>query len=64
MHPWHDIPVDEGLIDVAFPVVIEELDKQTGVLRLDRVLYSAVHYPANRRLRLGEDGRNPRARRQ
>ena len=23
-----------------------ELDKQTGLLRLDRVLYSAVHYPA------------------
>ncbi|MCZ6572183.1 MAG: inorganic diphosphatase [Planctomycetota bacterium] len=24
-----------------------EVDKQTGLLRLDRVLYSAVHYPAN-----------------
>jgi inorganic pyrophosphatase len=24
-----------------------ELDKETGFLRLDRVLYSAVHYPAN-----------------
>jgi inorganic pyrophosphatase len=24
-----------------------ELDKTTGLLRLDRVLYSAVHYPAN-----------------
>src|SRR5213075_1904010 len=24
-----------------------ELDKQTGFLRLDRVLYSAVHYPAD-----------------
>jgi len=56
MHPWHDIPIDEGRIDVAFPVVIEvpkgsknkyELDKETGALRLDRVLYSAVHYPAN-----------------
>ena len=40
----------------AFPVVIEipkgsknkyELDKETGLLRLDRVLYSAVHYPAD-----------------
>ena len=38
------------------PVVIEvpkgstnkyELDKETGLLRLDRVLYSAVYYPAN-----------------
>jgi inorganic pyrophosphatase len=24
-----------------------ELDKESGLLRLDRVLYSAVHYPAN-----------------
>src|SRR5689334_15331630 len=56
MHPWHDIPVDEAAIADAFPVVIEipkgsknkyELDKETGFLRLDRVLYSAVHYPAD-----------------
>jgi inorganic pyrophosphatase len=56
-HPWHDIPLpaDDALDDV-FPVVIEvphgsktkyELDKQTGLLRVDRVLFSAVHYPAN-----------------
>ena len=56
MHAWHDIPVDESLIRESFPVVIEvpkgsknkyELDKRTGFLRLDRVLYSAVHYPAD-----------------
>lgn len=56
MHPWHDIYVDDHLVENAFPVVIEvpqgsknkyELDKATGFLRLDRVLYSAVHYPAN-----------------
>ncbi len=56
MHPWHDVYVDEQLIEREFPVVIEvprgsknkyELDKETGILRLDRVLYSAVHYPAN-----------------
>lgn len=56
MHPWHDIYVDEKLVEQAFPVVIEvpkgsknkyEVDKETGLLRLDRVLYSAVHYPAN-----------------
>ena len=44
------------IIGHAFPVVIEvpmgsknkyELDKETGLLRLDRVLYSAVYYPAN-----------------
>ena len=56
MHPWHDILVDESSMARAFPVVIEipkgsknkyELDKPTGLLRLDRVLYSAVHYPAD-----------------
>ena len=56
MHAWHDIYVDDHLIEKAFPVVIEvpmgsknkyEFDKETGLLRLDRVLYSAVHYPAN-----------------
>jgi inorganic pyrophosphatase len=56
MHPWHDPSIDEGAIATAFPVVVEipkgstnkyELDKETGLLRLDRVLYSAVHYPAD-----------------
>ena len=56
MHPWHDIAVDEATLDELVPAIIEvprgsknkyELDKATGFLRLDRVLYSAVHYPAN-----------------
>jgi inorganic pyrophosphatase len=56
VHAWHDIYVDDQLVNAEFPVVIEvpkgdknkyELDKETGFLRLDRVLYSAVHYPAN-----------------
>ena len=55
MHPVHDIEVPADV--AAFvPAVIEiprgsrlkyEVDKPTGLLRLDRVLYSAVHYPAN-----------------
>src|SRR5215472_17201691 len=54
-HPWHDIALPEDLAR-WFPVYIEipkgskvkyELDKATGLLRVDRVLYSAVHYPAN-----------------
>jgi inorganic pyrophosphatase len=55
MHPVHDIVLPD---DVAawVPTVIEiprgshlkyEVDKPTGLLRLDRVLYSAVFYPAN-----------------
>lgn len=56
MHPWHDIPVDEAAVEERVPVIIEipagsknkyELDKALGILRLDRVLHSAVHYPAN-----------------
>jgi inorganic pyrophosphatase len=56
MHPWHDSYVDDAVIATAFPVIIEipkgsknkyELDKETGLLRLDRVLYSAMYYPAD-----------------
>jgi inorganic pyrophosphatase len=56
MHPWHDSYIDDTVLDAAFPVVIEipkgsknkyELDKETGLLRLDRVLHSAVYYPAD-----------------
>ena len=56
MHPWHDCYVDDYSVEKHFPVIIEvpkgsknkyELDKETGLLKLDRVLFSAVHYPAN-----------------
>ena len=56
MHPWHDSYIDDEQIATAFTAVIEipkgstnkyELDKETGLLRLDRVLYSAVYYPAD-----------------
>lgn len=56
MHPWHDIAVDPDLIEAELPVVIEipagsknkyELDKKSGILKLDRVLSSSVRYPAN-----------------
>jgi inorganic pyrophosphatase len=54
-HPWHDIacdePVDESLIAfIEIPKgskVKYELDKDTGLLKVDRILFSAVHYPAN-----------------
>jgi inorganic pyrophosphatase len=54
-HAWHDIAIEEP-IDEAFPAVIEiprgskvkyELDKDSGLLKVDRILFSAVHYPAN-----------------
>jgi inorganic pyrophosphatase len=52
---WHDVTPGKGL-PAEFTTVIEipmgssvkyELDKETGMLRLDRILYSAVYYPAN-----------------
>src|SRR5882672_9081235 len=55
MHPVHDIDVPDDIRPFV-PTVIEiprgshtkyEVDKPTGLLRLDRVLYSAVFYPAN-----------------
>lgn len=55
-HPWHDLPNNPDTCEDHFNVVIEiprgskvkyELDKPTGLLRVDRVLYSAVFYPCN-----------------
>ena len=55
MHAWHDVELGDHVED-HFRAVIEipkgskvkyELDKATGLLYLDRVLHSAVHYPAN-----------------
>ena len=56
VHPWHDIPNNPDTVHEGFNAVIEiprgskvkyELDKPSGLLRVDRVLYSSVHYPAN-----------------
>ena len=54
-HSWHDVTPGERL-PLEFTTVIEipngsnvkyELDKKTGLLKMDRMLYSSVHYPAN-----------------
>lgn len=55
MNPWHDFE-KERITPENFVCVIEipkggkmkyELDKKSGMLRLDRVLFTATHYPAN-----------------
>ena len=55
IHPWHDVTPGENLPG-EFNAIIEipmgssvkyELDKRTGLIKMDRVLYSAVYYPAN-----------------
>ena len=55
MNIWHDMDPKQ-ITPTDFSAVIEipkrsnckyELDKFTGLLRLDRVLYTSTHYPAN-----------------
>ena len=55
MNIWHDID-DSRIKDESFIVCIEiskgskkkyELDKETGLIILDRILYTSTHYPAN-----------------
>ena len=55
MNPWHDVELGDQ-VPHSFPVIIEvpkgskykyELDKDTGLIKVDRVLFSSVHYPAN-----------------
>jgi inorganic pyrophosphatase len=56
VHAWHDLPSRPQTPPDAINAVIEiprgskvkyELDKASGLLRVDRVLHSSVHYPAN-----------------
>lgn len=55
MNIWHDISPKHIHKD-EFTAVIEipkgskikyELDKETGLLKMDRILYTSTHYPAN-----------------
>ncbi len=54
-HVWHDLSAGSD-VPKEFNTVIEiplgsnvkyELDKPSGLIKMDRVLYSAVYYPAN-----------------
>jgi inorganic pyrophosphatase len=55
MHPWHDVEIGENAPQLV-PVLIEvpkgskvkyELDKASGLIKVDRILFSSVVYPAN-----------------
>jgi inorganic pyrophosphatase len=54
-HPWHEVSPGSnppefinGIIEIAAGMRTKyEVDKETGLLKLDRVLYSSVIYPAN-----------------
>ena len=67
MNIWHDIS-PKRISPVDFVCVVEipkgskkkyELDKETGLIILDRILYTSTHYPANYGFiprSLGDDG--------
>ncbi len=55
MNPWHDVDLGDKIPEL-FPAIIEvpkgsktkyELDKDTGMIRVDRILFSSMQYPAN-----------------
>ena len=55
MNPWHDFE-KERVTPEKFVSLIEipkkchkkyELDKKTGLIRLDRILFTSTHYPQN-----------------
>jgi len=55
MHPWHQVNVGENppaIVNAVIEVprgskVKYELHKESGLLKVDRMLFSSVHYPAN-----------------
>lgn len=54
-HPWHGVhygPQAPALVNALIEIpegsrAKYEVDKETGLLRLDRVIYSSFHYPIN-----------------
>jgi len=67
LHPWHGAGYGDkapatvnGLIEISQGSRCKyEIDKKTGLLKLDRVIYSSFHYPVNYGFipqTLGEDG--------
>lgn len=55
MNPWHDVKIGENIPNEVTAIIEVpkgsknkyELDKDSGLIKVDRVLFSAVHYPAN-----------------
>jgi|SRR5690625_107720 len=54
-NPWHDAPIGELAPEIVESIIEipqnskgkYELDEDTGMVRLDRVLYSSMRYPVN-----------------
>ena len=55
MHPWHEVEVGDKAPDIVNAIVEipkgskakYELDKKSGLIIMDRILFSSVQYPAN-----------------
>jgi inorganic pyrophosphatase len=55
LHPWHEIPLGDKAPDICWAFIEisrgsrakYEIEKDSGLLKLDRVLHSAVYYPVN-----------------
>lgn len=55
MNPWHDVSIGDNIPETVTGIIEipkntrakYELDKESGLLKMDRVLYSSVYYPAN-----------------
>lgn len=55
LHPWHGVTAGKERPEIINAIiegpkgsnVKYELEKLSGLLKVDRILYSAVHYPAN-----------------
>lgn len=55
LNPWHDVSFGENVPEVVNGIIEipkgsrakYELDKDSGMIKLDRVLFSSVYYPAN-----------------
>lgn len=67
LHPWHEVPVGDLAPNICWAFIEisrrsrakYEIDKLSGLLKLDRVLHSSVSYPTNYGFfpqTLGEDG--------
>jgi inorganic pyrophosphatase len=54
MNPWHDVDLemDKNSLNCVIEIpagskIKYEIDKKSGLLKVDRILYSSVHYPCN-----------------
>jgi inorganic pyrophosphatase len=68
LHPWHEVSPDfqkdaatvNGIIEISRGSKAKyEVDKKSGLLKLDRVVFAAFHYPINYGFipqSLGDDG--------